>query len=186
MSHEVKRLSSALMRSGCASGNSSSTMYAQSSSGVPAATPASAGSPSGAAAQKAAKAGAPAAPEPNRLSRRAEMYYATALRIDSLDSKASEPGEIMRPGWLGLDADKRKPLNRRNARRPTRAIVIGWLLRPRQTGETRKPWERDYGSIPRHRLAVSLGHSVGPALKLDGAQRKVGRLGLMLYMSCQV
>ena len=155
MSHQIKRLRCTVLTAASAGRNFPSTIYAQSSTWG-AATPAPAGSPSGAAAQKAAQAGAPDAPEPNRLSRRAEMHYAAALRIDSLHFKTGQPGEIMRPGWPVLDPDKRKPLTGGNARRPTRAVLIGWLLRRRQNGETRRPCERDYGSIPTHTLAFPL------------------------------
>ena len=163
MSHQIKRLKSTMLTAGSAGRNFPSTIYAQSSTwGAAAATPARAGSPSGAAAQKAARAGTPDAPEPNRLLRRAEMHYAAALRIDSLHFKTGEPGAIMRPGWPVLDLDKYKPLNARNARRPTRAILIGWLLRPRLNGETRRPCARDYRSIPSHLLAVSPGRWWAP------------------------
>lgn len=100
MSHQIKRLRCTVLTAGWAGGNFPSTIYAQSSTWGPAATPA----------------------------------------------------------------------------QPTRAFLIGWLLRPRQNGETRRPCARDYRSIPSHLLAVSPGRSMGPALKLDGAQRKVGRL----------
>ena len=53
MSHPIKRLSSASLTPGCAGGNFPSTIYAQSSTWGPAATPARAGSPSGAGANKA-------------------------------------------------------------------------------------------------------------------------------------
>lgn len=174
MSHQIRRLRCTVLTAASAGRNFPSTMYAQSSTeGQAAATP---GAPSAEAAQKAAKAGALAHLKPHRLSRRAEMHYAAAVRIDSLHSKAAEPGEIVRPGWPVLGPDKRKPLNGRNARRPTRAILIGWLLRPRQDVKTRRPCRRDYGSIPTHTPEVSPGHSMDAALKVDGAQRKAGRL----------
>lgn len=141
MSHQIKRLRRIVLMAASAGRNFPSTIYAQSStSGQAAATP---GSPSAEAIQKTAKAGALAHLKPHRLSRRAEMHYAAALRIDSLHSKTGEPGKIVRPGWPVLGPDKRKPLNGRNARRPTRAILIGWLLRPRQNVETRRPCGRD-------------------------------------------
>ena len=173
MSHQIKRLSCSVLTAASAGRNFPSTIYAQSSTWVPAAaTPAPSGSPSGAPAQKAAKAGPLADLKPNRLSRRAEVHYAPDLRIHSLHSK---PGKIMGLGWPVLDPEKGKPLNGGNARRPTRAILIGWLLRPRRNGETRGPCGRGSGSIPTHALAVSPDHSM-VLLKVDRAQRKAGRL----------
>ena len=160
MSHQIKRLSCTVLTAASAGRNFPSTIYAQSSTWVPAAaTPAPSGSPSGVLAQKAAKAGPLADLKPNRLSRRVEVHYAPAMRIHSLHSK---PGKIMRPGWPVLDPHKRRPLNGGNARRPTRSILIGWLLRPRRNGETRGPCGRDSGSIPTHALAVSPDHSMVP------------------------
>ena len=173
MSYQIKRLRCPALTAGLAGRNFPSTIYAQSSIwGPAAATLASTGPPSGAAAQKAAKAGAISHLTPNRLSWRAAMHYAAALRTDSRHSRTGEPGEIMRPGWPVLDPDKRKPLNGGNARRPTRAILIGWLLRPRQNGETRGPCGRDHGSLPTHALAVSPGHSTAPPRKLMGRKEK--------------
>ena len=170
MSHQIKRLRRTVLTSGWAGGNFLSTIYAQPSTWGPAATPA----PPGPTAHRAAKAGALARHKPNPLSRRAAAYCTAASAVDFLTGKAAEAGEITRFGWPVLDPDKHQPLNGRNARRPTRAIL--WLFRPRQNGETRRPCARDYRSIPSHLLAVSPGRSMGPALKLDGAQRKVARL----------
>jgi hypothetical protein len=134
MSYQIKRLRCPALTAGLAGRNFPSTIYAQSSIwGPAAATLASTGPPSGAAAQKAAKAGAISHLKPNRLSWRAAMHYAAALRTDSRHSRTGEPGEIMRPGWPVLDPDKRKPLNGGNARRPTRAILIGGFSDPGRT-----------------------------------------------------
>lgn len=112
------------------------------------------------------------------------MYYAAAWGVDELNAKAGGLAGINWSGWPVLHQDKREPLNDRKARRPSRAIQIVWLLRPRQT-EARRPAERDDLSIPSHRLLVEqapFGPFGWPALKLDVAQRNIGRLGLMLFM----
>ena len=125
MSHQIKRLSCALLTAGSAGGNFPSTIYAQSSTCGPAATP-------GPTAKQAAKAGALAHHVPNPLSKRAARYYAAASAMDSLTGKAAEAGEIVRSGWPVLHRDKGKLPNLRKAARPrsTRAILIGSILGP--------------------------------------------------------
>jgi hypothetical protein len=172
MSHQIKRLSCALLTAGRAGGNFRSTIYAQSSACGPAATP-------GPTSKQAAKAGALAHHVPNPLSRRAARYRAAASAVDSRTRKAAEAGEIIRCGWPVLDRDKRKLPNLRKAAPPrsTRAILIGWLLGPPQTGEARCACERNDQSNPSHGVEQApFGHSVGPAWKLDAAHRKVGSL----------
>lgn len=179
MSHQIKRLRCTVLTAGSAGGNFPSAIYAQSSTWGPAAKPAQPGP----TAHQAAKVGALARRKPNPLCRRAATYCTAASALDFLTGKAAEAGEIIRFGWPVLDPHKHNPLSSRNARRPTRAILIGWLLRPWQNRETRRPCACDYRSIPSHLLAVSPGRLVGPALKLDGAQRNVGRLASCFFCS---
>ncbi len=125
MSHQIKRLSLALLTAGSAGGNFPSTIYAQSSTWGPAATP-------GPTAKQPAKARALAHHEPNPLSRRAARYYAAVSAVDSRTGKEAEAGEIIPGSWPVLDRDKRRLPNLREAARPpsTRAILIGWILGP--------------------------------------------------------
>ena len=86
-----------------------STMYAQSS------TSALAGGQSAATASKPTKPATPTHYEPNRLARRAEMYYVGVWGVDSFNVKAAESGELIRFTWRVVDAEKAKPLNDKKA-----------------------------------------------------------------------
>src|SRR5437667_10231883 len=101
MSHQIKRLSLALLTAGSAGGNFPSTIYAQSSTWGPAATP-------GPTAKQPAKARALAHHERNPLSRRAARYYATVSAVDSRTGKGAEASEIIQSSSPELDRDKRR------------------------------------------------------------------------------
>lgn len=49
--------------------------------------------------------------KPNRLPRRANIYYSQIWGVDSFTVKSVESGEIIRFAWRVLDANKAKPLN---------------------------------------------------------------------------
>jgi hypothetical protein len=53
--------------------------------------------------------------EPNRLARRAEMYYLGVWGVDSFNVKAAESGELIRFSWRVMDPAKAKPLNDKKA-----------------------------------------------------------------------
>ena len=91
------------------SGNFASTIAAQSS------TQTAAGAAQSPNPAKPVNAGVPGHYEPNRLARRAEMYYAGAWGVDSFNVKWAESGEIVRFSWRVVDADKAKPLNDKKA-----------------------------------------------------------------------
>ena len=173
MSHQIKRLRCAVLTAGSAGGNFPSTIDAQSSTWGPAATPAQPGP----TVNRAAKAGALAHLKPNPPSRRAPKYYAAASATGFLTRKAAEAGEIIRFGWPVLDRDKRMPFGDRRRGRPTRAILIGWLLGSRPTVVRGDPGRlmagpfRSHKPVVRSRLPSAF---VDRALKLAGAQRKVG------------
>src|SRR5947209_4543247 len=57
------------------------------------------------------RAAAPSHYQPNRFSRRAELYYGLVWGIDSLAVKSVESGEIIRFTYRVLDAEKAKQLN---------------------------------------------------------------------------
>jgi len=164
MSYQIKRLSLTLMMAGTADGNFPSTMYARSSTRVPAAPPAPAGS---VAVRRARRAGAPGRHDLNRLPGRVEMHCGTSWGVASVRATASK----MRSGWAVLDADKRKPLDDRKAARPrtTRAILIGGLLARSKSGGVREtsqvvvgPFQAASPSVGK----VSLDPSFGPTMKL--------------------
>ena len=154
MSHQIKRLRCTVLTAGSAGGNFPSTIDAQSSTWGPAATPAQPGP----TVNGAAKAGALAHLKPNPLLRRAPRYYAAASVRGFLTGKAVEAGEIIRFGWPVLDRDNRMPFGDRRRGRPTRAILIGWLLGSWPTRGSRRPWEPHGGSIPK---PTSLWSGVG-------------------------
>ncbi|WP_283744021.1 hypothetical protein [Sideroxydans sp. CL21] len=52
---------------------------------------------------------------PNRLPKRARMYFGGIWGVDSLRIKRVESGEIIRFSWRVLDADKAKELNDKKA-----------------------------------------------------------------------
>lgn len=186
MSHQIKRLRCTVLTAGSASGNFPSTIDAQSSTWGPAATPAQ----PGLTVYRAAKPGALAHLRPNPLSRRAPRYYAAASATGFLTSEAAEAaeaGEIIRFGWPVLDRDKRMPFGDRKRGRPTRAILIGWLLGPRSTRGSRGPFGASWrvhsdapSPVVQRRLPSAL---IGRALKLAGAQRKVGPFEPILLCS---
>lgn len=170
MSHQIKRLRCTVLTASSASGNFPSTIDAQSSTWGPAATPAR----PGLTVYRTAKPGALAHLRPNPLSRRAPRYYAAA--------SAAEAGETI---WFGRD--KRMPFGDRRRGRPTRAILIGWLLGPRSTRGSRGPFGASWrvhsdapSPVVRRRLPSAL---IGRALKLAGAQRKVGPFEPILLCS---
>ena len=53
--------------------------------------------------------------EPNRVSRRAGMYYGIVWGVDSLGVRSVESGEIIRFTYRVLDADKAMPLNNKKS-----------------------------------------------------------------------
>lgn len=154
MSHQIKRLRCTALTAGSAGGNFPSTIDAQSSTWGPAATPAQPGP----TVNRAARAGALAHLKLNPLSRRAPRCYAAASATGFLTAKAAEAGEIIRPGWPVLDRDKRMPLGDRRRGRPTRAILIGWLLGSRPTRASRRPFGASWRV---HSDATSLCSGVG-------------------------
>ena len=60
---------------------------------------------------KTIAAGTPYRFQPNRRSRREEMYYESLWGVDSLGVKIVESGELVRFSYRVLDADKAKTLN---------------------------------------------------------------------------
>jgi len=79
-----------------------------SQSAAPAGTPAVA-PPS--PAPKPAAAPAPYHYQPNRVPKRAGMYYGLVWGVEALRVKYAESGEIIRFSWSVLDAEKAKTLN---------------------------------------------------------------------------
>lgn len=61
--------------------------------------------------RKSAVAAAPPRPEPNWVSRRAEMYYLSAWGVDSFRVKWAESGELIRFSYRVVDPDKAVALN---------------------------------------------------------------------------
>lgn len=68
-----------------------------------------------ASASSAPVSAAPYHSQPNRLSRRAGMYYEGVWGVDSLRVKAMESGELIRFTWRVLDAEKAAVLNDKKA-----------------------------------------------------------------------
>ena len=66
-------------------------------------------------AAPAAKPTAPARHQPNRLSKRASLYYGQVWGVDSLSVKTAESGEIIRFSYRVLDVNKAKTLNDKKA-----------------------------------------------------------------------
>jgi len=77
--------------------------------------PSSAATANSPAAAKSAPSAARSRNLPNRLPKRANMYYAGYWGVDSLNVKWAESGEIIRFTYRVLDADKAKPLNDKKA-----------------------------------------------------------------------
>lgn len=174
MSHQIKQLRCTALTAGSAGGNFPSTIDAQSSTWGPAATPAQPGP----TVNWAAKAGALAHLKPNPLSRRAPGYYAAPSATAFLTGKTTATGEIIRFGWPVVDGDKRMPFGDRRRGRPTRAILIGWLLG--DPGRLMAGPFRSHKPVVRRRLVSAF---VDRALKLAGAQRKVGPFEPILICS---
>jgi hypothetical protein len=63
------------------------------------------------AAPKKSPVAAPARPDPNWLSRRAEMYYQGVWGVDSFRVKWAESGEIIRFSYRVVDPEKAAALN---------------------------------------------------------------------------
>jgi hypothetical protein len=70
---------------------------------------------SAAPAAKPAVAAAPYRFQPNRPSKRVELYYGLVWGVDSLSVKSAESGEIIRFTYRVLDANKAKTLNDKKA-----------------------------------------------------------------------
>lgn len=66
-------------------------------------------------AGKPAVAPAPYRNHPNRMAKRATMYYESVWGVDSLTVKWAESGELIRFSYRVVDADKAKSLNDKKA-----------------------------------------------------------------------
>jgi hypothetical protein len=115
MIYQGKRLSGALLVAAFLGGNFASPMFAQSSTPTMTGAAAPTATQPGAPANKPAKAGTPAHYLPNRLPRRANMYYGGVWGVDSLRVKAAESGELIRFSWRVLDPEKAAALNDKKA-----------------------------------------------------------------------
>ncbi len=89
-----------------ATGMAVSNAFSQSSQGIQKTT---------AGAGKSSVAVASPRPNPNWLSRRAEMYYQGVWGVDSFRLKWAESGELVRFSWRVVDPDKAAALNDKKA-----------------------------------------------------------------------
>jgi len=87
------------------SGQNSNTSLATGTS------PAAVGQSSTPAARPSGATATSAHYEPNRLARRAEMYYAGVWGVDSFNVKTAESGELIRFTWRVTDPEKAKALH---------------------------------------------------------------------------
>ena len=83
-----------------------SNAFSQSSQGIQSAT---------AGVGKSSVTAAPPRPDPNWLSRRAEMHYQGVWGVDSFRLKWAESGELVRFSWRVVDPDRAVALNDKKA-----------------------------------------------------------------------
>lgn len=69
----------------------------------------------GVSGQSTTEHGSPTHYQPNRFSKRAEMYYGAVWGIDSLTVRSAESGELIRFHYRVLDATKARQLNDKKA-----------------------------------------------------------------------
>jgi len=96
MIYHGKRLSGGLLVAALVGGNFPSCMFAESSTPAKIGTAAPVATQSGIPANKPAKAGRSLHYLPNRLPRRANMYYGGVWGVASMPVKTAESGELIR------------------------------------------------------------------------------------------
>jgi len=103
--------------------------------------------------------------QPNRLPKRAGMYYQGVWGVDALKVKAVESGEIIRFAWHVLDADKAKPLHDKK--------LEPWLIDPQAGVKLVVPSLENVGTL-RQSGTPETGKSYWMAFSNPGRRVKPG------------
>lgn len=103
--------------------------------------------------------------QPNRLPKRAGMYYQGVWGVEALSVKAVESGEIIRFTWRVLDADKAKPLNDKK--------LEPWLIDPEAGVKLVVPSLENVGTL-RQSSTPESGRSYWMAFSNPGRRVKRG------------
>lgn len=103
--------------------------------------------------------------QPNRLPKRAGMYFQGVWGVDALSVKAVESGEIIRFTWRVLDAGKAKPLNDKK--------LEPWLIDPQAGVKLVVPSLENVGTL-RQSSTPESGRSYWMAFSNPGRRVKRG------------